>query len=291
MERRSFLVTTAAAPLLGARTSRGARPRRPHVRWSCNLYTFNGLLTTGAMTLPQALELCADLGFDAVDPTGYYFPNHPAPPDDAYVHEIKRLAFQLGLDVSGTGVRNDFCAPEPERRQADVAHVGRWVEVAARLGAPCLRVFSGRAVPDGPARDQARGWLVQALRECARLGAARGVTIVLQNHHDFLKTAAHTLEVLDAVGSPWLGLNLDIGSLREGDPYAEIERLVARAVTWQIKETVWYGEKEVRTDLRRLARTIKRAGYRGYLPLELLGKDDPRPRLPRFLDAARAAFA
>ncbi len=88
------------------------------------------------MSLEQVIDFCAELGFDAVDPTGYYFPGYPEPPADAYLNAIKRRAFLSGLDVSGTGVRNDFTQPEAAKREADVAHVGRWVEVAARLGAP-----------------------------------------------------------------------------------------------------------------------------------------------------------
>ena len=67
----------------------------------------------GQMTLEQVLAFCSDLGFAAVDPTGYYFPKYPALPDDSYLYQIKRKAFRLGLDISGTGVRNDFTLPDP----------------------------------------------------------------------------------------------------------------------------------------------------------------------------------
>jgi hypothetical protein len=42
--------------------------------------------------------------------------------------------------------------------------------------------------------------------------------------------------------------------------------------------------------LPRLFRIIREARYRGYLPLETL-EGDPRVKLPRFLDEARAALA
>ena len=106
------------------------------------------------MTLEQVIDFCAELGFDAVDPTGYYFPGYPEPPADAYLYAVKRRAFLSGLDVSGTGVRNDFTQPEAAKREADVAHVGRWAEVAAKLGAPVLRVFDGRAEAKGPAASR-----------------------------------------------------------------------------------------------------------------------------------------
>jgi len=67
---------------------------------------------------------------------------------------------------------------------------------------------------------------------------AHGVVVAVQQHNDFLKTAAETIQLTDAVGSDWFGCILDIGSLRSGDPYAEIEKLVPYAVSWQIKEEV-----------------------------------------------------
>ena len=106
----------------------------------------------------------------------------------------------------------------------------------------------------------------------------------LQQHNDFLKTAAETIRAIDAVGSDWFGCILDIGSLRSGDPYAEIEKLVPYAVSWQIKENVGRDGKEEPTDLAKIKAIIDRSGYRGYFPLRpwapaILGEDH---RLPRY---------
>jgi len=68
--------------------------------------------------------------------------------------------------------------------------------------------------------------------------------------------------VIDAVGSDWFGCILDIGSLRTGDPYAEIEKLVPYAVSWQIKENVGRDGKEEPTDLAKIKAIMDRAGYR-----------------------------
>jgi sugar phosphate isomerase/epimerase len=289
MDRR--LLLTAAAAALACPRWVAAADVAPRLRLSCNLYTFNDLLKSGGLSLEAVIELCAKLGFDAVDPTGYYFPNYPAVPDDAFIYKIRRRAFLLGLDISGTGVRNDFTVAAAEQRAADVGLIGRWVDVAAKLGAPNLRVFSGKGVPAGRTRVEATAWVVDGLRESARLGAARGVMIALQNHNDFLKSADDVLDVIRRVGSDWLGVNLDIGSFPGADPYADIERVVPHAITWQIKDHVLISGKPVKTDLKRIARIVKAAKYRGYLPVEILGSADPRERLPRFLDEMRAAFA
>src|SRR5688500_7614970 len=243
--RRSFLamlgaLPCGAAPAL-ATPSRRPGPRAARLRLSCNLYSFNEpLLKTRTLTLEQVLDICAELGFDAVDPTGYYFAGYPEAPSDAYLYSVKNRARRLGLDLSGTGVRNDFTLADPAKRAAEVGLVKRWVDVAAKLGAPMVRVFAGRGVPEGHTVAEVTGWGVAHIRECVAYGAERGVAIVLQHHDDLLKTAAETLAVLARIDSDWFGLNVDVGSLRTtDDPYAEIALLAPHAYTWQLKEQVY----------------------------------------------------
>jgi len=301
MNRRGFLKTAAAVPasslpgLVGspdacAGQTAPARTGSPFVKLSCNLYSFNEPLQSGKMKLEEVIEFCATLDFAAVDPTGYYFPGYPAVPDDSYLYSIKRKTFLLGLDISGTGVRNDFTLPEKGRRAAEVGLVKAWIECAARLGAPVLRVFSGAGVPEGYSRDEVTRWVIEGLQQCAEHGRKFGVRPVLQNHSDFIRNADDIITVLKGVGSDWLGLHLDIGSFRQAeDPYAEIAGVAPYAVTWQIKENLFVGGKEVKTDLEKIMGIIRKAGYRGYLPLETLGEGDPRVKVPRFLDEVRQA--
>ena len=291
--RRALLqaaVLLPAAPLVRAAAA-DPFPRRAKIKLSCNLYSFNAPLRSGAMSLEQVVDFCAELGFDAVDPTGYYLTGHPESPADAYLNALKRRAFLSGLDVSGTGVRNDFTQPEAEKREADVAHVGRWAEVAAKLGAPCLRVFDGRGEAQGPSREQMTSWVVEAFRACAAHGERHGVVIAYQNHDELLKTADEVLALRERVASDWFGLNVDIGSLRTADPYDEIARLAPFACTWQIKERLYRKGQEEKTDVKRIFAILREAGYRGYAPLETLGEGDPREKVRRFLDEAREALS
>jgi sugar phosphate isomerase/epimerase len=295
---RRELVALLAAPIVpalarppDASEDRARSKRQPKIKLSCNLYSFNAPLRSGALTLEQAIDLCAELGFDAVDPTGYYFAGYPAPPTDEYTFAIKRRAFLNGLSVSGTGVRNDFTQPEPEKRAADVGLVRSWLAVASKLGAPVLRVFDGKGDVKGPGREQMTGWVAEAFRDCAADGERQGVMIVYQNHDELLKTAGEVLALRERVGSPWFGLNVDVGSLRTGDPYEEIARLAPYACTWQIKERLYRRGREEKTDLRRVFAILKDAGYRGFAPLETLGPGEPREKLRQLLAEAREALA
>jgi sugar phosphate isomerase/epimerase len=297
LPRRTFLGAMGALPLASV-SSAAAGPeaplgrRAPKIRLSCNLYSFDEPLRSGAMTLDAALDFCAELDFDAVDPTGYYFPGYPEAPPDPFLYDFKRRALRLGLDISGTGVRTDFTVGDRAAREAHVALVRRWVDVASKMGAPMVRVFAGRGAPEGHTEAEATGWVVECLRSCVEYGAARGILIVLQHHDDLLKTAAETLAVHERVGSDWLGLNVDIGSLRAtADPYAEIARLAPLAYTWQIKEQVYRKGVAEDVDVAKIVRILRESGYRGYIPLETLGAGDPRPRLRAFVARVRQALA
>jgi sugar phosphate isomerase/epimerase len=294
--RRSFLGALAAVPL--ATRVAATPPPRPgpgagRVRLSCNLYSFNEpLLQKRTMTLEEAIDFCADLGFEAIDPTGYYFPGYPEAPPDEYVYAIKNRALRLGLGVSGTGVRNDFTLADAAQRRAEVVLVKRWVDVAVKLGAPMVRVFAGRGVPEGHTETEVTGWVEGHIRECVTYGASRGVALVLQHHDDLLKTAAQTLALLERIDSEWLGLTVDVGSLRTtDDPYAEIARLAPYAYTWQLKEQVYRKGVAEDVDVVKIVRILRDSGYRGYVPLETLGAGDPRPKLRGFLGKVRAALA
>jgi len=257
---------------------------------SLNLYSFNQLLMKGTIDLFDMLNFCAEYNFDAIDPTGYYFPGYPEVPPEDFMMKFKKQAFLLGLDISGTGVRNDFANPDENSRKADIVMIKNWIEAAAKLGIPNLRIFAGTNAHEGFSRNQVFEWMAKDIKECCEYGKKFGVVIAIQNHNDFIKTAADVDRIFEMVDSEWLGLNLDIGSYRQSDPYKEIKKNIEYAVTWQIKENVWMDGTETPTDFEKLFRLIKESGYRGYLPLETLGEGDPYQKVPVLLLKVRDAL-
>ena len=94
------------------------------------------------------------MGFDGVDITGYYFKGYPLAPSDEYIYRIKRRAFGLGVEISGTGIRNDFTIADKNKRQQEVEHVKKWIEVASKMGAPVIRIFAGNQQNEGYTKAQ-----------------------------------------------------------------------------------------------------------------------------------------
>jgi sugar phosphate isomerase/epimerase len=313
--RRNFLKSAALLPLGATAISVGGTALEPvkraggaRLKVSLNAYSFSKLLNDynadpkQGVSLMSLLDFCAKNDFDAIDPTGYFFPGYPKVPSDECVNNFKRVAFESGLDISGTGVRNNFTTSDRAVRAASVQHIKEWVEVAARLGAPVMRVFADTQMPGmvwtdvakGSTRDDVQKWIAEALAECTEHGKKFGVIIGVQNHGDFLQTGEQLLSLVKAVNSDWCGPIVDTGKFTTKDPYADIALVAPYAVNWQIKQSPAGADSEVPTDLTRLIKIVRASGYRGYLPIETLASKntvyDPFAVVPPFLKLVRAAI-
>jgi sugar phosphate isomerase/epimerase len=249
---------------------------------SLNAYSFNNLLSKQQISIEELIDFCAKEGFEAIDITGYYFSGYPAVPSDEEIFKIKKKLHQSGISLSGTGIRTDFTNPDSKERQKDIVLTKAWIDVAAKLGAPVLRVFSGKTQSTGYEWNTVADWIIKDFAECVEYAKNRGVIIGLQNHNDFIKTAAQSLYFLDRLDKNWFGLVLDIGSFNAGDPYPEIERVIPYAVNWQLKELVLENGKQVPVDLKKLSEIIKKSNYRGFLPIETLRPENPFEIVPPF---------
>jgi sugar phosphate isomerase/epimerase len=325
--RRTFLKTTAALPfsalggaLLGSAPGRAAVAPIPRVggaqlKVSCNAYSFAkqlGIAGRGPLSLVAFAEFCAQHNFDAIDPTGYYFPgyekNGPGVPTDKFIFELKKRAFELGLGISGTGIGNNFTLADQAARAVDVQRIKNWIEVAAKLGAPVIRVFADtqlraqtwESASQGAKRDDVEKWIADDISACAEHAAKFGVFVGVQNHGDFIKTADDQIALLRRIDSPWCGAIVDTGYYRGADNYAEMAKAAPYAVNWQVKQGTEGVEKEASapTDLKRLLKIVRASGYRGYLPIETLSPRsgsttpyDPFTVVPKFLAEVRRAMA
>lgn len=248
------------------------------IKIALNFYSFNTPLLDGSETLESVIDYCSDTGFAAIDPTGYYFEGYPQVPSDTYINHIKYHAFRQGIQISGTGVRNDFTLPDAAAREKEKQLVKDWVIVAAKLGAPVVRIFAGGGVPQGYTWEETARWVAKEINECGEYAKQYGITLAVQNHNDFLKTAEEVEKLFALIHSEAVGLMIDIGSYRT-DPYREIAQTVKYAVSWQIKESVFINGTETPTDIPRVMDIIRRSGYRGYVPIETLGKGAERERV------------
>jgi len=285
--RRTLLGSTSAlavaaltSPALG--TEAPQRVGGPHLRVGCCAYSYRDFLTGKRqpfMTLTDFLNAVAEAGADGVELTAYYFPQSPS---QAYLRNLVRRAFLLGLDINGTAVGNRFTLPPGEERNREIRMVKQWIDYSVDLGAPCLRIFAGTP-PKGVADEQAMQWVIECCNECCEYAATRGVMLALENHGGVVATADGVLRIMQAVQSPWFGMKLDGGNFHTADPYADLARCAPWAITTHIKTEVYPSGRRQKADLARIVSILRAARYRGYLHLEYEGAEDPLVAIPRTL--------
>ena len=301
--RRGFLrdATLAAAGAVGGlagglfpAAAHAIEPIRrtgtPKFKFSLAAYSYRKLLTGNPpeLTLDDFLLDCARMGLEGTEPTSYYF---PTPVTREYLVGMKHLAFRLGLDISGTAIANDFCHPPGEERDRQLDHTRQWVDHAALLGAPVIRIYSGRTRGDQTV-EEAHKLAVAGFEEACDYAGRQGVFLALENHGGLTATADGMLRLVRDVKSEWFGVNLDTGNFHSEDIYGDLAKLAPYAVNVQVKVVVSGPDgKKAPTDFARLAKIMTEAGYRGYIVLEYEEGDDPREACPPYVDQLREAFA
>jgi sugar phosphate isomerase/epimerase len=255
---------------------------------SCCAYSYERLLRPGKMKMEEFIDLCAEMNLDGTELTSYYFPKGA---DREYFKSIRRRAFLNGLDVSGTAVGNRFTVPAGPDHDKQIALVKTWIDNAVEIGAPCIRIFAGET-PKGAMIEQARKWCIECIEECLKPAADKGVFLALENHGGIVTTSDQTLAIVEAIRSPWFGLNVDTGNFRDPDSYAAIERTSPYAVNVHLKTEVTSTTRGAApSDYDKIARIFKASGYRGYLSLEYEAREDPRTGVPKHIKAILAAVA
>jgi len=163
-----------------------------------------------------------DLGVPALEVRSIWNKNIVDMSDDE-ITAVQRLAASGGLKIASIASPAYKCTlPKggtiDQRFEQDAFHAAhtfadqprilkRSLEIAAKLGASLVRVFSFWRTVD-PARNTAR--IVEALGEAVKLARPYGVKIGLENEHAcHLATAAETAPALDQIADPVLGLVWD----------------------------------------------------------------------------------
>ena len=159
--------------------------------------------------------------------------------EPAYVDEIGQELADHGLAVSQFIGAADFTHPNPEVRERELAQMCRNVDVAAWLGATCVRATAGQSHP-GVDHAQGVDWAVDGLRRLVEYAEPRSVWIAYENHFkdyfwerpDFSQQPAVFLEILEQLHEVPLKVNFDFGNpvMIGEDPVELLRQVVDRTV-------------------------------------------------------------
>ena len=265
----------------------------PLLKLSLAGYSFNSLfakrgtpeeIARAEMSLEKFIDFCAAQGLGATELTGYYFPKVITP---EYLLGLRAQTHRLGLSISGTAIGNDFCLPEGDARQKQIAECREWIDYAAILGAPAIRNFAGK-VPKDETGDVAIERCVAGINESLKYAATKGIFLALENHGGITSTPEQMLKIIASVdASPWFGVNFDSGNFQTDDPYSDLAKIAPYAVNAQIKAAISRGGKKEPADYQRIVQILKDADYRGFVALEYEESESPFEAIPKILEQLR----
>jgi sugar phosphate isomerase/epimerase len=301
--RRHFLHSAAAAfaaaPFLRA-IEPFTRVGGPRLRLGLAAYSFRDYFKFAThkqqsaeaertLTMEGFIDHCAEWGVDGAELTAYYFPKDVT---NEQLAATRRHAHLRGVTITGTAIGKTFTHPPGPDRDKEMAYTKQWIDRAAVLGAPHIRVFAG-SVPKGGELAAAKKACIEQLEECADYAGKYGIFLGIENHHGIVSEANDLVDIVKAVKSRWVGINLDSGNFNTDDPYADLAKIAPYAVNVQIKtEMKPRGAKEKQAaDLPRVIKIIRDAGYQGWVTLEYEALPDPWKAVPETLAKLRPLLA
>jgi sugar phosphate isomerase/epimerase len=184
----------------------------------------------------------------------------------------KGLFADAGVEIVGINSSAQFCKPDGPDREAAHAEAEKHIDIAARMGAPFMRVFGG-FVPEGESREKWTDELIEDLKRAGAYAADKGVTIILETHDDWTKAEHITAAVAGAgmanVRALWdlaNGLDSDDSLEAAGELYkpyvahTHVKDFDTEHNYTLIGEGIFPFEEQIRV--------LKRIGYEGYLSIE-----------------------
>jgi L-ribulose-5-phosphate 3-epimerase len=307
-QRRSFLqrafAGVAAATVIPEIVSAGTPSREDTnaVKLSISSYSywhFKG----PRFPIEKVIDEAARIGVSGIDVLHRQMEGE----DNAYVQKLKKHAFLNGIALTCLSIHQSFVSPDKEFLKKEIGHTKKCIELAARMGIPCLRLNSGRwntiksfdelmknrgvePILSGYTEADGFKWCIDSIQECLPVAEQNGVLLALENHWGLCSSPEGQLRIKQAVNSPWLGILMDTGNFLE-DPYDKLEMIAPYASFVQAK--TYYGGGEwysLDLDYPRIAKILKNANYRGYVSLEFEGKEDPFTAVPKSIDMLKKSL-
>ena len=307
MQRRDFIQSSLLAGGLSGIPSSQAIPAKPSLQPSIKLsvssysyWHFKG----DKFPIEKVIDDAASLGLEGIDVLHRQMESE----DNAYLQKLKKHAFVNGIAMTCLSIHQGFVTPDKEELKKHVDHTNNCIELAYKMGIPCLRLNTGRwntiksfddlmknrgiePILPGYTEDDGYKWCVDGIQQCLKKAEECGVLLALENHWGLGSTPEGMIRIQDTVNSPWLGLLMDTGNFLE-DPYDKLKMVAPRASFVQAK--TYYGGGEwysLELDYDRIVKILKDVNYHGYISIEFEGKEEAKSGVRKSVELLRKALA
>ena len=276
--RRQFLKTLSAAalaPLVAGQT------KTPETKASKIPLAFS-TLACPSWEWNKVLDFAVQHGFAAIELRGIEgkldLPSLPLFAADR-MEQTKQEIRASKLRIACVSSSAQMYVEDPTKRAKELADARRFIDLAAAIGAPYVRVFGGKADSDkSPApSDETKARVAAGLRELGKYSGPLQVTVIIESHDHF--TASATLKsVLQQANSEYVGLLWDAHhtfATSNEDPEFTVRQLGSWIRHTHLKDSTGSGEdrKYVLTGrenvpIQRQIEALRSIRYKGFYCFE-----------------------
>jgi sugar phosphate isomerase/epimerase len=234
-------------------------------------------------TLREHVEAAKRHGYAGIEPRAEAKHRHGVELETpaADLKAARALVEGEGLAFCCLATSRNYSKPDAAERARSVDLTKRYVELAARIGAPYVRVFGG-VLPDKPGLFSVVSYMADALREVGEFAAGYPVVVCIETHDSWLSTY-RMMELIRRVNHPSVQVNYDYAHpCREFEPAYESYMHLRPWVRHTHMHDLDIGENgELAfvppftgiTPQREVMALLKTDNYAGYFSVEVMGQE------------------
>jgi sugar phosphate isomerase/epimerase len=259
---------------------------------SVSMYSLHSSIMKENWTILDFLTFAKSIGLEGVELLDFYWKDV-----NTEWKEVVAKLNEYELSVSAYDVSNNFVKENREERNQEIEKVKNGIHLAKLLGTNIVRVFCGD-LHENIDYEQGKEWIIESLRECAKLAEAQHVYLAIENHGLLAGRSEQVREIIDQVKSTHVKSTFDTGNflLVHENPLHAFEQLKHDIVHVHFKDFRRKSENESLKGFRsikgqefigvipgegdvpilEILSEFKSLKYNGWLSIEYEGHDDAK---------------
>ena len=159
-------------------------------------------------SLDELLKMARDTGYAGIEPRGGSGHGHGVEITSSTSERstFKQRAADMGVAYACVATSCKFS--DPTTSEENVEQARQYIDLAADIGAPVIRVFGGK-LPEGISRDRASDLIASSLESLADQAEERHVVVCMETHDDWTDPN-HVAAIMQKVDRRGIAVNWDI---------------------------------------------------------------------------------
>ena len=214
MDRRKFISTAALAPFAGSfLQSCGKINMNSNYKFAIATYSY-WHFREPKVTVQQVIDHASNLEVEGVDVLHVQMDNETP----EYIRSLRTRAEDKNIELICLSIHQDFVDPDKEKRNKNIDHTKRCIDIAHDLGISYIRLNSGRwntiesfddlmankgvePVLPGFTEDDGFKWCIDSINECLPHAEQAEVILALENHWGLTRTPSGLLRIVNSIDS------------------------------------------------------------------------------------------